>query len=305
MVHSKMAGKAAAWAVLACAAHAWGQFTFDTFGIIPVRDSLTSVNIGPADSVYGTYSVSLDWLAVIGEPWSNEARFALASSPDAADPELIVYKFIDHPNLGRADNGANSPDSVRLTWSGRMATEYTGGDVWFIATQTLGGSQALWTNITVTFDEFVPPPAPESQDLGVLMAQGDPLAMDTFGSEFDTELALYDSEGTLIVFNDDAPFGPSGGPSEIVLNEGLAAGVYYVALTGYRAVFAEGFEVDTDTPQGSEGGLYDLTINGVAVHGDHPAGSVSWFRFEVVPAPSTFAAFAMGGVFVGRRRRQV
>ncbi len=299
MVYKKLA---AVGAVVACTASAFGQFTFDTFSIIPVRDTLTSVNLGPAVGSHGMYSVSLDWLAVIGDPWSNEARFALASSPNPDDPELIVYKFLDRPDLGRADNGANTGDSVRLTWSARMATEYTGGDLWFMAHQALGGTQALWTNISVTLDEFVPPPAPVAVHLGVLLSTGEQFEMDTFGSDFDTELGLYDSEGTLLVFNDDAEFGEAG-PSEIILSEGLEPGVYYVALTGYQALFADGFEVDVDTPQGSEGGMFDLTINSFLVQGDHPADSVSWFSFEVVPAPSSMAAFALGGVFAGRRRR--
>ncbi len=283
---------------------AQGQFTYDPFNVLSVRDTIKTVNLGPADNSYGAYSLSLDWQAVIGDPWSREAQFALANSPDPMDPNLVVYKFIDAPNAGRPDNGATNGDPATLNWSGRLVNDYAGGDLWFIARQSHPGTQAHWTNISLTLEAFTPPPPPASLFVGDLYEQSQEIEFNTFASQFDTELALYDSDGTLLANIDDT-FGGNPGTSQLELPQGLSEGRYYIALTGYNAVFSDGYGVDLNTPQGSEGGAYTFAIAGRQFNGTHAPDTVTWFSFGVVPSPGSGGVLALAGLAVVRRRRSL
>ncbi len=285
------------------AGHASGQFTFDAFTLLSVGDTLRSANLGPADGPYDGYDLSVDWQAVIGDPWSREARVALASSNDPTAPGFTVYKFLDAPDNGVASNGAPNGNPVRLNWSGPLASAYNGGDLWLLATQTLPGSQAHWVNISLTLNTFTPPPPPPAIRTGATFEEGQLVAFDTFDSLFDTELALYDSNGQLLERADQSP-GGNPDTTQIVVGGGLAEGTYYIALTGYNALFDDGFEVSFDTPQGSEGGAYSLFIGGKVLTGEHAPNSVTWFSFQVVPAPG---GMLVAGVMLsgwGARRRR-
>ncbi len=281
---------------------AWGQFSYDPFNVLSVRETIKTVNLGPADMAYDAYALSLDWQAVIGDPWSREAQFALASSPDPMDPNLVIYKFIDAPNAGRPDNGATNGDPATLHWSGRLANDYQGGDLWFIARQSFPGTQAHWTNISLTLDTFTPPPPPASLFVGDLFESGEGIEFNTFSSQFDTELAIFDAEGTLLANVDDS-LGGNQGTSQIELPQGLGEGRYYIALTGYNAVFSDGFGVDLNTLQGSEGGAYTFAIAGRQFNGTHAPDTVTWFSFGVVPSPASSAVLGMAGLALVRRRR--
>ncbi|MBC8140195.1 MAG: hypothetical protein H7Y38_02000 [Armatimonadetes bacterium] len=82
-------------------------------------------------------------------------------------------------------------------------------------------------------------------------------SLNTDGSGFDTELGLYNSNGQLVVTDDDSGLGTA---SLINAPANLAAGTYYLALGGFDTGFAAAnFAV---TP-GAAGGAY--RINGIAV----------------------------------------
>jgi len=283
--------------------NATAQFTYADFNLIGVNNnSLSSYNLGPADRGYDAYTVAFDWQAVTGNPWSQEARFALANRSDPNAPDLVVYKFIDRPGNGAAPNAAANSDPRRLEWNARMNNAYPGGDLWLLAFQAFPNSQANWTNISVTLSDFVPPPPPPGTiNSGITLLEGVAIDINTFAANFDTEIGLYDSDGMLLAHNDEASFDIFG-PSQILVPEGLGIGTYFVALTGYNAIFTDGFGVDVDTPQGSEGGDFGLSINGYALNGTHPQDSVTWFSFQVVPTPSVMAMFAFAGLMASRRR---
>jgi hypothetical protein len=283
---------------------ALAQFSFTPFNLFGVGNTaLRAVNLGPADRGYNAYTVAFDWQGVIGSPWSQEARFALASSNDPAAPDLVVYKFIDRPGNGAAPNSRPDGSNVRLQWSATMDNPYLSGDVWLLGFQNFPGTQANWTNISVTLNEFTPPTPPAGVvPTGVRLTAGEGVDINTFAAAFDTELGLYDSNGSLLAFNDDAD-PDEFGPSQILRPSGLVEGTYYIALTGHNAIFADGFAVNVNTPQGSEGGLYGLSINGVVINGEHPAESVSWLSFEVIPGPGVWSVLAMSGWLGARRRR--
>ncbi len=152
---------------------------------------------------------------------------------------------------------------------------------------------ANWSN--TQFDFLGPPPPPACITLGNFTAGL--FDINTFTSNFDTEVGLYSSTGALIANNDDtAP----GLQSQITPT--LAIGQYYLAVGGYDTAFgASGWGVTG----GTAGGNLNLTINGQPSITNHTfaAGEVAWYCFNVVPTPGSLALVGMGGLIALRRRR--
>jgi len=107
-------------------------------------------------------------------------------------------------------------------------------------------------------------------------------SIDTEGTVFapsnDTELGLFDSNGNLIISDDD---GGSGLLSLINSPAGLPGGTYYLALGGFNTTFDNGF-VATG---GTNGGAY--VINGL----------------NTVPEPASLAVLGVASMLFARRRR--
>ncbi len=142
-------------------------------------------------------------------------------------------------------------------------------------------------------------PAPPSIDLGILGAASEALTIDSYGSAFDTELAVFNATGNLILSNDDA-----GGvfPSELDLIAGLDEGDFYVALGGWGSDSA--FSDEFGASGGGEAGDFVLNYpNGVET-GSHLAGEITWFSFAITPEPGTLSLLAFSGLALLRRRRR-
>lgn len=93
-------------------------------------------------------------------------------------------------------------------------------------------------------------------DFFKLTAQdGQVLRADTIGSDFDTMLAVYDSSGEIVAFNDD---NESSLQSEITY-AAQSAGDYYVLVTGYAALPEDPFDPASGDGAGREGD-YNLTM---------------------------------------------
>lgn len=107
------------------------------------------------------------------------------------------------------------------------------------------------------------------------------------GAGWDTMLALWDSTGTLVAFNDDNPFpeshidsaGNSGNGSGLP-GTPLPAGFYSLGITAFP----------------------DFAFGG-------PASGLTPYRIEMtgmeycIPTPGALALLGLGGLIVGRRRR--
>ena len=162
--------------------------------------------------------------------------------------------------------------------------------------------------MTITFEPYVPVAPPASTDLGQLAVAGSAFQINTFGSDFDTELGLYDAAGIIVDTNDDAidDDGNSILQSQLEFADGLPAGEYYLALGGFNTGFGPlGF--DAVPFAGSAGGDYLL---------NYPAGTtarvldgetVQFFSFTVgVPEPTAAGLAGLtalfGGCLIGRRR---
>jgi hypothetical protein len=282
--------------------------TFSPFSKV-VGSTVTNTNLtgsAPAGTYTG-YTVSVDWSAIAGDPWSNEAIWAFTDGPDV--PTSTTF----YADPGVAGNAAANGSAVTLSWSSFFDVPWTntGSDPFYmLQLQTFSGSTANWNNVSVTINDSVPAtPGNTAVDLGGsysdTLAAGEvkwysftyggvgALSFDTNGSSLispdpldfadDTEIALYSSLGALIDTNDDIDFAGGVYTSELFFADGeLPAGTYYLAVTGWPATFGGSFgAVSTSVHEGT------LVINGI----------------QIIPEPTTLGALALAGVILGRRRR--
>ena len=117
------------------------------------------------------------------------------------------------------------------------------------------------------------------------------VTIDTVGSNFDTELALFDANGILLSENDDT-FGLQSQlthPNAFNPNF-LADGTYFIAVGGFSSFFANGFTATS----GSSNGDYTLNLNGTSVTGSIAASEINFYSFSVgeVAEPGEVSFFA-------------
>ena len=143
-----------------------------------------------------------------------------------------------------------------------------------------------------------------SVELGVLGTPLTPLSFDTFGSDYDTQLAIFSSDtGELIQENDNDPEDGGlgdGTQSRIAFPDGLAGGSYIAVVAGAGATFEAGPVTGVGGATGSV--VFNHTANvsdpdaigGLAteITRTSPGEEVSetvWFTFQIVDSgPSTF-----------------
>jgi len=88
-----------------------------------------------------------------------------------------------------------------------------------------------------------------------LVHTGGQMILDTFGSTFDTVIAIYDEDGLLLAENDDFNFS-SDNNSLVDIN--LDAGIYYAVFSGFSTTFSRGFNAETAN---SESGSLKVTYS--------------------------------------------
>ncbi len=147
------------------------------------------------------------------------------------------------------------------------------------------GVDASWTNVSMTFN-----PLAGIIDLGTLGA-GD-FNFNTFGSGFDTEIALYTSGGTLLASNDD-----SGAGLQSQILSTLGDGSYYLLVGGYNSGFVNGAAAP-----GAASGTYVLNVNDSVYGGELATNSFAVYSFTI-PTPGALALLGLGGLVAARRRR--
>ena len=153
------------------------------------------------------------------------------------------------------------------------------------------GNDATWTNVSFTWSG-----APTVTNIGVYNA-ANPFLFTTAGSDFDTEIALYNSKGTLIGWNDDASL--TDLTSSLSFGT-LAGGKYYITATGYQGYFDNGIALGGFT----EGNL-KVNVNGANVFtGAQVGDALHTFSFTVVPEPASTLIIGVGVVALLRRRKK-
>lgn len=190
------------------------------------------------------------------------------------------------------------PFASGTTWSGTQSVTktiglvawYNGGDSMDLESYESfndSGTDATWNNVSFTFNDAT------VLNYGSYLTT-DSITIDTIGSSFDTELALYSSNGTLIASNDDAV-----GLQSVISAGTLAQGSYYVLSGGFNSAF-NNFSASAGTAAGN----MLVQINGAnKFTGAHAASTFEIGRFEVVPEPASMVALGLGALGLIRRRR--
>ena len=227
-------------------------------GTTPVSGStaLTVIDPGPPEITRGGNN-NADWLTNVDLPlnwnWGNEyvVQFTLAVPSilvitkdeefATGDPDFFLLDSLEtvfDASLGKnvaqgafwsnfLDDDPPTQDSITL-WSG----------TYYLVIESYAGEDGAVTGADASFELglSVLPASPVffQESLGLLGREGVPLTFDTFGSTFDTQLALFGFDGSLIAQNDNA-----GGvlQSQISLPEGLEPGTYTMVVGGAGATF--------------------------------------------------------------------
>ncbi|MEM1011719.1 MAG: PEP-CTERM sorting domain-containing protein [Planctomycetota bacterium] len=226
-------------------------------------------------------SVTVDTYVVAGGNTSSGLNFVSGTTWDG---NFLAPNFITSTTITPASVGTD------VLGTPLLAGDYTVS----LREGTAGQTYALSFDIGV-FTPPTPPPAtsafvdptgsvalslaPDTVVFYEIEIDGAPGTIDTFGSDFDTELGLYSDLGALVDTNDDA-----GGLLQSELDiTGLTPGTYYLAVGGFNTEFNGGFNAAPDI-FGFDGG--NLVINGIAI-----------------PEPTSLALIGMGGLVALRRRR--
>ncbi len=197
-------------------------------------------NSGDACSVIADAIALGDWRALV----QNDFRRALSSFPDCNSNGIDDQFDADADNDGIPDDCEADCDNDGIADETQFA-----GD---LASRTV---------------------------LGVLAAPGEVVTLSTAGSNFDTEIALYDANGTLIQADDD---GGPGTQSEIVRT--LGAGTYRLGVGGFNIIFANGPSITY--PAGcADSGNAVVAISSASGLFSGPtavaSGRTRWFEFTV------------------------
>ncbi|MEM6517069.1 MAG: hypothetical protein AAF688_12865, partial [Bacteroidota bacterium] len=258
-------------AVFAMMSFSYAQFTFPVIagpesvtagtGVTLSINDMANTAAVPAGQ-YGSFTITVDWVAASGGPWSAEAEIQVTTSAGVAD--------VDPPTSGGAFNGT----ATSLTFESGLAGIYdpsVDGTIQLDLGQSYSGSTADWSNISITLNPFVAPPPPTTDatfningcldsetfntayDVNAqpfywieLVYDGGcfQINLDTAGGDFDTEIGLYNTDGFLIGSNDDDDSLPNN--LSLLTLDGLSAGTYYIVAGTFNTEFgANNFDVST------------------------------------------------------------
>ena len=315
---------AAVLAVAGLAGAAAAQHNIN-LGTLNVTSTATPIDLNggsiPAGN-YTSYSMSFDWVAGGGGPWSNEAIWALTSTNNLA---TAVF----HADPGASPDAGSSGNPVTLTWNGFMGAQtlnvetgfsttgaaYNGGDDLFLFTlQTWAGSDATWSNVNVTLGFDAPPPP--TGTFTEAWASGNTATGNTWTRPNAAGTAL----STAVPQFDVIPFGVT------------ESGTYDIASItpdhdGFLHIYTGAFDANdplanflagnddgpilglgSSVTAGLElvaGELYFAVISafGTTQAGDYTMNAVGPGAAFVIPAPGSLALLGLGGLVIARRRR--
>ncbi len=284
-------------------------------GTTPVSGStaLTVIDPGPPEITRGGNN-NADWLTnvdlALNGNWGNEyvVQFTLAVPSilvitkdeefATGDPDFFLLDSLEtvfDASLGKnvaqgafwsnfLDDDPPTQDSITL-WSG----------TYYLVIESYAGEDGAVTGADASFELglSVLPASPVffQESLGLLGREGVPLTFDTFGSTFDTQLALFGFDGSLIAQNDNA-----GGvlQSQISLPEGLEPGTYTMVVGGAGATFSEGPLTSTGGATGA--GVFNYAVASpnlpsperlklITTTPGSEASETYWFVFSIFAGP--------------------
>jgi hypothetical protein len=184
----------------------------------------------------------------------------------------------------------NDGPGVRETVGIMVAgTYYLSADTW------LGPDGAL-TPANASFECTLSLALPTN--LGILGNNATALKINSLGSAYDTELALFDSAGRLLGINDDISTAGGVKQSELLM-EALSVGDYYLALGGWNSAFGDSFSA----VGGASSGSFQLNHPNGTMAGTSASGELEWFSFSIIPEPGmpTLLVFSACALLLRRR----
>ena len=143
-------------------------------------------------------------------------------------------------------------------------------------TARVQGSGVTWFSFEIRPNPLGLPPE-NPVPLGQLGDGTLPLTFNTFGSNTDTEIALYGPNGDLLIENDDF----SGAIQSSITASNLGEGTYHIAVGRYDTIFRDGFSVER-MPTGADDFVLKFGTS-QSIQGVIPEIGVGWFSFEVGP----------------------
>jgi hypothetical protein len=247
-----------------------GDFTYLHSTENPLQITVQSAaNQNPvyAAGQYDYFALSLFWRPDSGSPLSNDIRFRITTAAGAT--EFLV------PQLVVSDTSVAKP----LVFVGRLPDTYdpdVDARVTFNFQSDNAGAQVELSKMELYFFD------PAGQPVDIIKTLGNPndvvdsqlqnaevrwvklehaggeLVVDTVGSLFDAELAVYSQDGALLGADDD---GAGSLQSRVVL-ENLSSGTYYAAVSTFNSVFSPGFYVRTISAQRNGALMINSNANG-------------------------------------------
>ena len=256
-------------------------------GSVPLINEFSASNAGVIDDDNGNSS---DWIELYnaGEDAVDLAGYSLTD--DASNPTKYVLPSTtleggQYLVVFAGDDADPTTGSDLYTGFGLKAGgEYLGfydpsGNL--ISEFGPGGSDYPQQFTDVSYGLEASVGVPGADDLGDF-ASGASFTIDTAGSNYDTELGLFDAAGNLLAEDDDA----IGLQSQISAGT-LVDGTYFIALGGFDTSFSSGFDV----VGGSDSGDFTLTVNGSSVNGSTISNEVRFFSFNVGTATTPGVTF--------------
>lgn len=270
-------------AVAGIAASANADFNFNiasanSGGAIGSADnSIASGVYGGPSTLFGRVNFSGSLSRVISGTYASEARWHIGNGAGFADLQVTTTNSY----TGTISINASAAALVWATAGANFTFES------FESYDDGAGADSTWSNAAFSFSDAV-----TVTHLGNY-ASGSSFNVDTLGSNYDTELAIYTAAGTLVGTDDDG----AGGALSRVNAGALADGTYYIVVGGYNSGFGNGFAF-----AGAAGGNFNVNINGASVaSGAQAAGAFQVYSFTV-PTPGSMALLGLGGL-AGLRRR--
>lgn len=147
-----------------------------------VNDAANSA-AAPASSTgsYSSFSITVDWVAGGGFPWSSEADLTVNTTSGSV--------LVNPPTTG----GANSGAATTMTFEGDLAGPYdptVDGFLDIVLNQSYGGSDANWSNIVVTLFETPTCAEPTGLTVGNISAASADVSWTAFGTESEWEVVV-------------------------------------------------------------------------------------------------------------------
>ena len=243
---------------------------FDLLAV--TQGNWTDFRNGPSNTVIPTSGSQFGAFSTFGTVDSNTLDFSglpsggilglslnlTAAGPGASSIEFFdtngvsIGLFTDPDGFGPADGNLQELSFVSTT---------------IIATVTI-------TGVEIAFDDIAYVGPPTATPLGRIASSLEQTIIETQGTQFDTEIALWAPNGSFIDSNDDN----LNLRSRLVTS--LGPGTYTVAISAFNTSFDNGFTADRISGT-SVTGPFTMTINGRRIVGILEPNEVSYFTFEV------------------------